>query len=177
MARLGALVLDPESGVSVVSCDASPVGLDYPRGTVAVRRDGSGVWYKAGTGVNDWVQLAPGATPLESLLSVFGSGATDPADAEGRGGPMQWAGVFTDWRVATVDGGTGTVAFDVKKNGTSMIGAGAAPALSAAASASGSCSGWTTTSFAAGDRITVHVNGAPSGGPGETTVALGATRS
>ena len=52
-----------------------------PRGTFAVRRDGSGVWYKAGTGVNDWVQLAPGATPLESLLSVFGSGATDPADA------------------------------------------------------------------------------------------------
>ena len=92
---------------------------------------------------------------------------------------MQWAGVFTDWRVATVDGGTGTIALDVKKNGTSMIGGGAAPALCAGtASASGSCSGWTTTALRR--RRPDHgasSTGSPSGGPGETTVALGAMRS
>lgn len=113
---------------------------------------------------------------VESLLSVFGSGATDPANAEIRGGPMQWDGSFTAWRVATVDGGTGTVQFQVKKNGTSMIGAGTKPAISGAAAAGAAITNWTTVTFVAGDRITIEVDGAPSGGPGETTVALGAVR-
>lgn len=114
---------------------------------------------------------------LQSLNSVFGNGSTDPTNGEIRGGLMMWPGTFTSWRVGTVDGGTGTITFDVKKNGTTMIGGGSAPALSAAATGSGSTSGWTTTTWVAGDRITISVNGAPSGGPGETTVSLGATRS
>lgn len=112
----------------------------------------------------------------ESLISVFGNGTTDPVNTETRGAPMQWAGSFNAWRIMTIDGGTGTITFDVKKNGTSMVGGGTKPSLSAAASSSGTITNWTTTTFAAGDLITIVVDGAPSGGPGEVSIALAAVR-
>lgn len=112
----------------------------------------------------------------ESLISVFGNGSTDPTNGETRGAPMQWSGSFSAWRIMTIDAGTGTITFDVKKNGTSMVGGGTKPSLSGAASSSGTITNWTTTSFVAGDLITVVVDGAPSGGPGEVSIALAAVR-
>lgn len=121
------------------------------------------------------IQLS-GSVSTESLISVFGNGTTDPLDDETRGAPMQWAGSFSTWNIMTIDGGTGTLTFDIKKNGTSMVGGGTKPSLVGAASSNGTITDWTTVTFVAGDLITIIVDGTPSGGPGEVSIALAAVR-
>lgn len=125
-----------------------------------------------------WLPVAD-VYPLGAVSAAmfgFGSGTTDPSDTETRGVPCRFPGQIDTWQVNTVDAGTGTITFDVLKNGVSMVGVGTPPALSAAAEAIGTTANWTTITFAAGDLLTVVVAGAPTGGPGETMVALGTTK-
>ena len=66
-------------------------------------------------------------------------------------------GTLTSW---TVDANTsGSVVMTIAKNGVDMIGAGNAPKLISNNNQSAAISGWTTTTFSAGDLITFGITG------------------
>lgn len=79
-----------------------------------------------------------------------GGGAAIPVNKKCRT-VMTYAGQITNWTVAADQ--SGSIVVDVKKNGTSMVGAGNKPTLSSAQNASAAPASWTTTTFAKGDII------------------------
>ncbi|NOG70506.1 hypothetical protein HJG45_09000 [Roseicella sp. DB1501] len=66
---------------------------------------------------------------------------------------MPYAGSFTSWYIAGDT--TGSAVVDIKRNGTSIIGTGNKPTLSGAQFGNQATSGWTATSFSAGDQIEI----------------------
>ena len=69
-----------------------------------------------------------------------------------------YSGTLTDWKIVSGNSISGSATIAVTKNGVDMIGGGNAPSLSSATSNSAAISGWTTTTFVAGDVIVITAN-------------------
>lgn len=71
---------------------------------------------------------------------------------------LPYAGTITDWYL--VGDQSGSITFDIKKSGTSIIGAGNKPTLTSAQRANAAVSGWTTTTIAVNDELEFTVSSA-----------------
>lgn len=67
---------------------------------------------------------------------------------------------ITNWYLAADV--SGTIQFDIKRSGTSIVGGGNKPALSSAISGNAAVSGWTSTTVTAGDILQVVVDSSPA---------------
>lgn len=67
-------------------------------------------------------------------------------------------GTVTHWAVSADQ--SGSIVFDVKKNGTSMIGGGNKPTLSTAQDATAAVASWTDATIASGDKLEFIVDSA-----------------
>ncbi|MDQ3782109.1 MAG: hypothetical protein M3349_04125 [Actinomycetota bacterium] len=99
-------------------------------------------------------------------ITVDGGGAVLTAGSKGFR-QIEEQGTVTAWTVLGTP--SGSVTFDVKQSSyanfptnTSMVGAGAFPAVSAAQKSTSAPSGWTTTTVAGGDVLEFIITGTPA---------------
>jgi hypothetical protein len=95
-------------------------------------------------------------------ISLDGQGATISTGSKGFV-TIPYDCTITNWYV--VADASGSIQFDIKRSGSSIIGAGNKPALVSAQSSNAAVSGWTSTAVSAGDIIEWNVDNA-------TTVTL-----
>lgn len=69
---------------------------------------------------------------------------------------LPYSGTITNWYLAADT--SGSCVIDVKRSGTSIVGAGNKPTLSSAQSGNAAVSGWTSTTVSAGDIIEFNLN-------------------
>lgn len=95
-------------------------------------------------------------------LTITGSGTVPSTGAFGAV-IVPYAGTITDWYLVTTgDSPSGSIVIDVKRSGTSIIGAGNKPTLSSGTSANAAVSGWTSTAVSANDAFTFNIDSASS---------------
>lgn len=108
--------------------------------------------------------IATNTTSIGSIKSSRSFGLT----LDGNGGVIStgskgytvipFAGEITSWYV--VGDQPGSITMDVKRSGTSIVGAGNKPSLSSEQRANASVSGWTSTTISANDEIEFNVDSA-----------------
>ncbi len=111
------------------------------------------VYYNGST----WNTLGSGNGTITTNQSTAAIGCT----VDGQGGlvttgskgfiTIPYTGNITKWSLAA--NASGSIVFDVKRSGTSIIGGGNAPTLSGAISGNAAPAGWTSTNVTAGDII------------------------
>jgi len=108
----------------------------------------------------------PGIAPSQvgqMQVVVAGGGGQISGGATVDIGPMKWGGTWTDW--ALEGDRTGSIQFDIWKtvfptvptNANSITGSAPPKMTNALTNASSTLTGWTTT-FAAGDRLRLHID-------------------
>jgi len=88
-------------------------------------------------------------------LTVDGSGSACSTGSKGFI-TIPWAGTITNWYVT--GNASGSAVIDLKRSGTSIIGAGNKPTLSSAQRANASVASWTSTAITANDEIEFNLD-------------------
>ena len=134
------------NGINIIECDTNPsigIGLIAPVGSIASAKDGSGMFYKSSSGNTDWSnnsytkQIGASVNGLGSAIQVGSVGFSIPS----------FNGTITSWSL--VGDVSGSVVFDVRVLGVSIVGAGNKPTIITSTSASANVSGWTSVSIVA----------------------------
>jgi len=102
----------------------------------------------------------------QDLYSTFGS-TTDGAGSDITTGEkgrvvMPYGGELKEWSITTKEGTSGSIAYTINKNGTTMIGVGTKPNLSSQSTNSSTITDWTSVVVAKGDVITFVVDSVTS---------------
>jgi len=92
-------------------------------------------------------------------LTLDGQGGVITTGSKGFSLPS-FNGTIISWNIKGDDATTGSIVVDIKRNGTSIVGAGNKPTITAANSATANVSGWTSTTITAGDYIEYNVDSA-----------------
>lgn len=92
-------------------------------------------------------------------LTLDGQGGVISTGSKGFSLPS-FNGTILSWHLKGDDATTGSIVIDIKRGGTSIVGAGNKPTITSANSASANVSGWTSTTITAGDEIEYNVDSA-----------------
>lgn len=143
---------------SVGGGGGSAQNLSYNAGTHAVDIDAGGTSAVIPLATSSANGLATPNQVTGSLgTSVDGMGSVVTIGSKGKI-TIPYNCTITEWYV--VSDVSGSIVFDVKRAGTSIIGAGNKPTLSSGSSANAAVSGWTSTAITAGDIIEYNIDSA-----------------
>ena len=92
-------------------------------------------------------------------LTLDGQGGVISTGSKGFSLPS-FNGTILSWHLKGDDATIGSIVIDIKRGGTSIVGAGNKPTISASNSASANVSGWTSTTITSGDEIEYNVDSA-----------------
>lgn len=170
--------------ITGASCTSCNITFDnWGRITVAANGSGGGMTNPMTT-TNDMIYSSPGSTPVRLAAGTnnqrLGNSSGVPAwqndigtinvALDGQGSVISntaqafftvpYGCTITNWYV-TCDV-SGSITFDVKRSGSSIVGAGNKPLVSSASSGNAAVSGWTSTAIAANDVFNVVISGSPS---------------
>lgn len=136
--------------VLIASVDVNPslgLGTDLPVGSFALAVDGSGMFYKNNVLNTDW---SNNSYPKQIGASVNGLGSAIQVGSVGFSIPS-FSGTITSWSL--VGDVSGSVVFDVRVGGVSIVGAGNKPTIVASTNATANVLGWTSVAIVAGTNV------------------------
>lgn len=110
------------------------------------------------TNNSNWKPLTSGSSfqlgaSVDGLGSLLQTGSIGFSVAKGSGTIQSWS---------IIGDTTGSIVMDVKRNGTSIVGAGNMPTITTAVSATANVSGWTSTAIVEGDFIEFSITSVTS---------------
>lgn len=170
--------------ITGASCTSCNITFDnWGRITVAANGSGGGMTNPMTT-TGDMIYSSPGSTPVRLAAGTnnqrLGNSSGVPTwqndigtinvALDGQGSVISntaqafftvpYGCTITNWYV-TCDV-AGSITFDIKRSGSSIVGAGNKPLVSSASSGNAAVSGWTSTTITANDVFNVVISGSPS---------------
>lgn len=115
-----------------------------------------------GTDALTYAQFSLAPPSSNSLIRSVGVGADNSGSVLSTGSigfvTVPYSCTITKWYLAADQ--SGSIVIDVKRSGTSIVGAGNKPTLTSAQSGNATVSGWTSVSLSAGDILEFNINSA-----------------